>query len=137
MLLAETPEQQSLNLNDPLTFIGLVRKGLSKKVTDVVAEKFAITDREMAHILKISERTFHRYKADTQLDEVATERLLQLLKLYEYGEEVFEDLGRFKAWMRRPLGVLGNNAPFSLLDTAKGFELVNDTLMRIDYGVYA
>lgn len=132
--------QSTLDLfssDSPFVFIAKAREGLLKQEADWAGQSFAISDREMARILSISERSYHRYVADTRLDTVSSERLLQLRNLYRHGEEVFEDVEKFKRWMRRPLTVLGGKAPIELLDTSMGFQLINDELLRIEYGVFA
>jgi putative toxin-antitoxin system antitoxin component (TIGR02293 family) len=40
-------------------------------------------------------------------------------------------------WMRGRVPALGNVTPLSLLDTPAGYQLVIDTLRRIQYGVFA
>lgn len=125
------------SFSSPFLIIEKAKMGLLKDDADQLGKAYSISDREMARILNISERSFHRYKADTKLDTVASERLLQLKNLYDYGIEIFEDEAQFKRWLRRPLRVLGNNSPLELLDTAMGFQIVNDELMRIEYGVFA
>ena len=55
-------------LKNPLDLIELSRKGLSRAAVDLVARKLSLSDRDMARILNISERTFHRYSSDKQLD---------------------------------------------------------------------
>jgi putative toxin-antitoxin system antitoxin component (TIGR02293 family) len=124
-------------LQNPLELIELSRKGISKNAVDVVASKLGLSDREMARILNISERTFHRYTSDTQLDTASTERLLKLMLLYQHGEEVFSNLEDFKPWMRQSMRIFGDKSALELLDTATGFEWVNNVLSRIEFGTYS
>lgn len=124
-------------LQNPLQLIELARRGLPRSVVDMVAQNIGLTDREMARILNISERTLHRYTPSTQLDTPSTERLLKLMLLYQHGEEVFADLNNFKPWMRQPMSLFGNKSALDLLDTATGFELVDNVLTRIEMGVYS
>jgi putative toxin-antitoxin system antitoxin component (TIGR02293 family) len=91
----------------------------------------------MARILNISERTFHRYSPDTQLDTSSTERLLKLMLLYQHGEEVFANLEDFKPWMRQTMRIFGDKSALDLLDTVTGFEWVDNVLSRIEFGTYS
>jgi putative toxin-antitoxin system antitoxin component (TIGR02293 family) len=132
--------KQTLVLNrlqNPLDLIELSRKGLSRAAVDLVAKRIGLTDREMARILNISERTFYRYSPDTQLDTSSTERLLKLMLLYQHGEEVFSDLEDFKPWMRQSMRVFGDKSALDLLDTITGFEWVDNVLSRIEFGTYS
>jgi putative toxin-antitoxin system antitoxin component (TIGR02293 family) len=124
-------------LQNPLDLIELSRKGLSRAAVDLVAKKIGLTDREMARILNISERTFYRYSPDTQLDTSSTERLLKLMLLYQHGEEVFSNLEDFKPWMRQSMRVFGDKSALDLLDTITGFEWVDNVLSRIEFGTYS
>ena len=124
-------------LQNPLELIELSRKGISKSAVDIVAQKIGFSDREMARTLNISERTFHRYTPDIQLDTARTERLLKLMLLYQHGEEVFSNLEDFKPWMRQSMRIFGDKSALELLDTATGFEWVNNVLSRIEFGTYS
>jgi putative toxin-antitoxin system antitoxin component (TIGR02293 family) len=124
-------------LQNPLDLIELSRKGLSRAAVDLVAKRIGLTDREMARILNISERTFYRYSPDTQLDTSSTERLLKLMLLYQHGEEVFSNLEDFKPWMRQSMRVFGDKSALDLLDTITGFEWVDNVLSRIEFGTYS
>lgn len=124
-------------LQNPLDLIEFSRKGLSRAAVDLVAKKLSLTDREMARILNISERTFHRYTPDTQLDTSSTERLLKLMLLYQHGEEVFANLEDFKPWMRQSMRIFGDKSALDLLDTVTGFEWVDNVLSRIEFGTYS
>jgi putative toxin-antitoxin system antitoxin component (TIGR02293 family) len=136
LMTIQTSTQSLAGLSSPMEIIALAKKGLPKRSVDVMAKGVGLTDREMARILNISERTFHRYKSDTILDTAATERLLKLFLLYKKGEEVFEDIEKFKSWVRHQHVLFGEKSPLDMLDTTTGFRLVEDELGRIEYGVY-
>ena len=121
----------------PIQLIEKAKMGLLKQSADELATKFSITDREMGRLLNISERTYHRYKPETRLDMLVSERLMLLNKLFKQGTDVFENIDKFNRWLHRPLQSLGDNTPISLLDTSTGFRLVEDTLTQIEYGIYA
>ncbi|RYC70021.1 type II RES/Xre toxin-antitoxin system antitoxin [Spirosoma sordidisoli] len=114
------------------------RVGVSRAKVDEVARLVGLTDREMARILNVSERTLHRIAPDARLDLNASERLLLLEVLIWHGLDVFDDradvLGR---WLRVPLAELRRQAPVSLLDTVTGFGMVHTVLGRIEHGIYA
>lgn len=125
-----------LTFDDPFLLIEKTREGLTKDDADALAEVYGLTDREMARILNLSERTYHRYKDEARLDVSASDRLLQLKKLLQYGEEVFGERGKFTRWIRRPLRVLGGKTPLELMDTNTGTKLVENTLGRIEHFVF-
>lgn len=125
-----------LTFDDPFLIIEKTREGLTKNDADALAEVYSLNDREMARILNLSERTYHRYKEETRLDVSASDRLLQLKKLLQYGEEVFEEREKFKRWIRRPLRSMYGEAPLALLNTMTGMKIVETALGRIEHSVY-
>lgn len=125
-----------LTFDDPFLLIEKTREGLTKNDADALAEIYGLNDREMARILNLSERTYHRYKEEARLDVSASDRLLQLKKLLQYGEEVFGDRTKFTRWMRHPLRSMYGEAPLNLLNTMTGHQIVESALGRIEYGVF-
>ena len=130
-----------LNLDIPLhnvyDFIELSRNGINKRNLLFLAKKIDFDLKEMAKILHISERTLQRYTAAKKLSPEVSERALQLAKLYCKGEEVFGDLEQFKRWMQYPNMALGMKQPKDLLDTTFGFQLLNEELIKIEYGIFS
>ncbi len=114
------------------------RAGIRRSKADEVAQRVNLTDREMARILNLSERTLHRIQPDARLDSNASERLLLLEALIQHGLDVFDEraevLGR---WLRVPLPELRRQTPIALLDTVTGFGMVHTVLGRIEHGIYA
>lgn len=123
---------------DSFEVIQQARSGLYRGKADEVARTIGLTDKEMAPILNLSERTFHRLRTDELLDNNSSERLLLLEQLLIHGLEVFDGradvLGR---WLRIPLSELRQQAPLTLLDTTTGFGMVHNVLGRIEHGIYA
>lgn len=114
------------------------RAGVDRAKADEVAGLVGLTDREMARILNLSERTLHRIQPDTRLDSNASERLLLLEALIRHGLDVFDERGAVLGrWLRVPLPELRRQAPVSLLDTVTGFGMVHTVLGRIEHGIYA
>lgn len=123
---------------DGFAIVEQTRAGLHRAKADEVARPVGLTDKEMARILNLSERTLHRLRPEARLDSNATERLLLLEVLIRHGLDVFDGradvLGR---WLHGPLPELRRQAPVSLLDTTTGFGLVHTVLGRIEHGIYA
>ncbi len=114
------------------------RAGVNRTKADEVAQLVGLTDKEMARILNVSERTLHRIQPNARLGSNASERLLLLEALLRHGLSVFDEradvLGR---WLRLPLPELRRQAPVALLDTVTGFGMVHTVLGRIEHGIYA
>jgi putative toxin-antitoxin system antitoxin component (TIGR02293 family) len=75
-------------------------------------------------------------KNDT-LSASEQDRLYRTEKVLARTLAVLEDEASAKAWLVQDNRSLGGEAPLSLLDTEAGYELVLDTLGRIEYGIVA
>jgi putative toxin-antitoxin system antitoxin component (TIGR02293 family) len=117
--------------------IELARTGIPKNEVLKMAKHLSFSGKELAIIINLSERTLQRYPDDKKLEKIASEKAIQLAKLYERGNEVWGDLDRFKGWMRHPNPFLGSKTPLEILDTSFGFEMVLDEIGRIEHGILA
>lgn len=137
--LNQSQASPTLNLTEisDLDLIALSKMRLASREMESLAQRLSLSGREIATLLTLSPRTFHRRKPEDLLDQVASERLLMLTKLGDHGFDVFEDQGKFNRWLRRPLRILSNQAPLDILDTSQGIKLVDTILGRIEYGVYS
>ena len=121
----------------PFELIAQSRSGIIHTEVRKVADLLELTIRELATLLSINERTMARRLVAGSLNKVESERLLLLNALAAHGLRVFEDQGKFNRWLRRPLEILENQSPLQMLDTATGFQVVDQILGRIEYGVYS
>ena len=123
---------------DGFAIVDQTREGVLRAKADEVARPIGLTDKEMARILNISERTLHRLRPSERLDTNASERLLLLDVLIRHGLDVFDGRAEvFGRWLHGPLPELRQQAPVALLDTTTGFSMVHTVLGRIEHGVYA
>lgn len=126
------PEQTS-----PFELIAQSRSGIAHAEVREVATLLDLTIRELATLLSMNERTMARRLVTGSLNKVESERLLLLKSLSAHGFRVFENQGKFNRWLRRPLEILEGQSPLQMLDTATGFQVVDQILGRIEYGVYS
>lgn len=117
--------------------LNLARKGVSKKALVSLAKQISLTIQEIAGIMHISERTLQRYTPATLIKTEHAEKAIELARLYQRGTEVFGTMDNFNDWMKTPNYTLNGEAPLNLLDTSIGFELILQTLGRIEYGVFS
>ncbi len=120
-----------------IDFISVIRKGVSKKAMDRLMEITGITPKEMAFIIRVSDRTLRRYKSQTLLNPEQSERVVELARLYSRGEQVFGNLESFKEWMNSTVMALGNKKPKEFLDTSLGINILMDELGKIEHGIFA
>ena len=121
-----------------LALIEQARSGVNISQLRATGARLELPLRELAALLATTERTLaRRLDQPGELNKTESERLLLLQRLADHGTDVFEDQGKFNRWLRRPLPLLGGQSPLELLDTASGFQVVDELLGRIEYGVYS
>jgi putative toxin-antitoxin system antitoxin component (TIGR02293 family) len=82
-----------------------------------------------------AKRMKSRISKNASLSASEQDRIYRADRVWSRAVEVLEDEDAARAWIRRANRSLGGAAPLSLLDTEVGYELVLDTLSRIEYGV--
>jgi putative toxin-antitoxin system antitoxin component (TIGR02293 family) len=72
-----------------------------------------------------------------KMERYALEKVLQMAEVAAKGSEVFEERGKFLAWMNHPNKALDNKSPMSLLNSKFGADMVLDELGGIEHGVFS
>ena len=121
-----------------LTLIDIVRKGISSQDFTKIVDETPFSLSEWAHYLRLSERTLQRAQKEKKaFPSIQSERIVELVMLYQYGVQVFGSKDGFNSWLQAVSVALGGRAPKELLDTQFGISMVKDALGRIEHGVLA
>jgi putative toxin-antitoxin system antitoxin component (TIGR02293 family) len=124
-------------LRNRIDLIELGKIGLTKAELLHLADYLDLTISQIAQLLPIAERTIQRYSDDRHFSPSVSEHILQIAECTAAGIRVFEDKGKFLAWLRHPNRALGQQTPMSMLSSRFGSEMVLDELGRIEYGVFS
>ncbi len=118
--------------------IKLVRDGIAYNDFLEFFNDEPFTEKEWANYLGISTRTLDRYRNGTKsFPSKQSERIIEIKRLLNYGESVFEDRDNFMYWMSTQNIPMGGVVPKELLDTTMGINMVHDQLGRIEHGILA
>jgi putative toxin-antitoxin system antitoxin component (TIGR02293 family) len=121
-----------------LAIIDAVRTGISFNEFEKIVGNAPFSLAEWANYLQLSERTIQRnQKEKKSFQPIQSERIIELIMLYEYGVDVFGDKDNFNVWLKSKSVALGGRTPKELLDTKFGVGMVKDELGRIEHGVLA
>lgn len=121
-----------------LAIIDAVRTGISFNEFEKIVGNAPFSLAEWANYLQLSERTIQRnQKEKKSFQPIQTEKIIELIMLYEYGVDVFGDKDNFNVWLKSKSIALGGRTPKELLDTKFGVGMVKDELGRIEHGVLA
>ncbi len=127
----------SSNTHSPQQSINKSREGIDKIRATKLAEMLNLSIAEICAILHISERTWQRYNFNDKLSPEASEKIIMLANLAKHGEAVFESLKGFNKWLKSNPEILNRETPLSYLDTAFGFQHIDNILGRIEHGIYS
>lgn len=112
--------------------INLLRDGLP---VDVI--------RFLAQLLRLDPTTFSRTigvrglkPGNKKLPRQDGDKIYRTIRALMAASQTF-DFNNARVWLCRPIRSLGGLAPLTFMDTEAGFELVIQTLGRIDHGVVA
>jgi putative toxin-antitoxin system antitoxin component (TIGR02293 family) len=115
------------------------KKPLKKSALMAVTKKFHFSNKQAAAIGGMGLRTYQRQKNTSDLSVSASESVLKLAEVYESGMKAFDNnVTRFVEWLNASIPALNNRRPVDLLMSGRlGAEIVNDELLRIEYGIFA
>ncbi|BAP40975.1 DUF2384 domain-containing protein [Pseudomonas sp. LJDD11] len=127
-------------INDAFELHSLMEKGFpSERVIAFVQSCSEFRDHQVfSRIIGLSDRTLQRrIKNPEPLTAEQTNGAWRLASVLSRAEEVLGERKRALNWMTTPAMGLEGRVPLELLTTQMGFELVEDFLTRMDYGVYS
>ncbi|WP_020606121.1 type II RES/Xre toxin-antitoxin system antitoxin [Spirosoma spitsbergense] len=118
--------------------IEIFKEGLPIESVAFLQNNFGFTNKEMSHILSISESTYQRrIRAKAILTKDETEKAISLSELYAKGIDVFRNKANFENWLQTRIPAIGNQRPADMLDLMIGRQQVMDELNRILHGVFS
>jgi len=111
------------------------KKGLSAKAALDFISISGFSKEEFQETFKTTVKTIQNYATnDLKLDAALSEKLLKSFALFDKGMEVFGSGQAFHQWLNMPSYGLGNQVPFDLMDTITGISLIEEELIRIEFG---
>jgi putative toxin-antitoxin system antitoxin component (TIGR02293 family) len=121
---------------DTFALISKMRSGIPARTIPRIAANLGLSQEKLFDLLRLPKSTVKgRISADGKLSPTEQDRVYRAEKVFSRAMQVLEDDAAAKAWLSRPNRTLGGEVPLSLLDTEVGYELVLDTLGRIEFGV--
>lgn len=120
-------------LDTDLAIISEARRGVDTGMLWDFLKSIKSTKTEFEEYLPTSLKTFSRKKI---LDESTGERVLNIIRVFRAGEQLFGDVSRFKDWLRRYHPMLGDE-PRSFLNTTTGCQVILDEIRRSQHGIMA
>ena len=121
---------------DAYEIISKMRVGMPARAVPGVASNLGLSQDRLLDLLRLPKSTVKgRISVDGLLSATEQDRVYRAENILSCAVRVLEDDVAARAWVSRPNRALGGEVPLALLDTEAGYELVMDTLGRIEYGV--
>lgn len=125
-------------IESPYDFIHIASKGINANVILNFRKYFNISRDFTASMLSVSEPTLYRWtKANKNLSRNYSIQLFEIVDMFIYGSEVFDNKEKFFKWLNLPNTALGGFEPQELIEIPGGISKVKDILGRIEHGVYS
>ena len=133
---AESAFQAGAFRGDASELIRKMRAGTPARIIPDMAARLGLSQDRLFDTLKLPKSTMKaRISDDALLSSAEQDRIYRAEKVWARALGVLEDEQSARRWIVRENRSLGGEAPLSLLDTEAGYELVLDTLGRIEYGI--
>lgn len=121
---------------DTYKVITNMRSGTPASVIPEMASRLGISQDGLFTVLGLPKSTMKsRISKNDVLSGSEQDRVYRAHRVWSRAVEVLEDEDSARKWISRENRSLGGEVPLALLDTEVGYELVLDTLARIEYGV--
>ncbi len=134
-MLHETPAVYQSLYASPISLLNSSKKGLAAKAALDFLNLSGFSQEQFQETFKTSVKTIQNYnRNELKLDAALSEKLLKSFALFEKGIEVFGSAREFSNWLYQPAFGLGNQIPFGMMDTITGIGLIEEELIRMEYG---
>ncbi len=121
--------------SDDISLLNQSKKGLDAKAALDFLSLSGFTQDEFQETFKTTVKTIQNHVTrELTLDASLSEKLLKSFALFDKGAEIFGSASNFHQWLNTPAYGLGNQLPFDLMDTITGIRLIEEELIRIEFG---
>ncbi|MDB4016138.1 DUF2384 domain-containing protein [Flavobacteriaceae bacterium] len=117
-------------------YMELIRSGIKSSSIASFLKHSSLSQKQLSKIIHLSERTLQRNSPEKLLDIGASEKLIELCRLFHKDITVFNNKEKLLLWINRP-NPLNNQTPLELMETSLGMDIVLDELIKIEQGVFS
>ena len=125
---------EQLQTGPDLETVRLIRDGLPPEILQLAAQSLNVQPENLCAMLRIRQP---KSMPGARLSKSDGGKILTAILALREATRTLESVTGAKQWLLRPLRSLGGAAPLSLLDTPAGFELVRQTMRRVEHGICA
>ena len=115
----------------------MMKAGLGSEAITHFIEHSTLSQKELARLLNVSERTIQRLLPEQTISFTSSEKLIELARLFHKGIEVFGGKEKFLNWLHRENIAFRGEKPIDLMVASLGIDMVYDELTRIEHGIFS
>ena len=120
---------------DDVSLLTCSKKGLNAKAALDFLSLSGFSQDEFQETFKTTVKIIQNHVTrELTLDSALSEKLLKSFALFDKGIAIFGSAKNFHQWLNSPAYGLGSQLPFDLMDTITGIRLIEEELIRIEYG---
>ncbi|HEY8780186.1 MAG TPA: MbcA/ParS/Xre antitoxin family protein [Mucilaginibacter sp.] len=120
---------------DDISLLNRSKKGLNAKAALDFLSLSGFTQDEFQETFKTTVKTIQNHVTrELTLDAALSEKLLKSFALFDKGVDIFGSAKSFHQWLSTSSYGLGNQLPFDLMDTITGIQLIEEELIRLEFG---
>lgn len=124
-----------VDIMSPMGYLSIVRSGVSGKKLKAITK--LIEERELiARSIGTAPSSLSKSYQSKRLSSIATDTLIDILRVYVQAAIIYESVNLAKEWMRSSIPALGGEIPTNILDSHAGCEIVRLALRRMEFGEY-
>jgi putative toxin-antitoxin system antitoxin component (TIGR02293 family) len=124
--------------DDDFALAALVEKGIPVQMFRGLSAKLNLAPTVLAVMVGFAPRTAaRRLSGNARLKPTETERTVRIARLLYKAEDLFGGREEASAWFNRPLDAFNGKSPLEMCRTEPGARAVEQTLGRIEHGVFS
>lgn len=123
--------------NSRYNYWKMLKEGLRSETITHFMEHSTLSQKELARLLNVSDRTLQRLIPEQVISFTTSEKLIELARLFYKGIEVFGENEVFLSWLHRENTALNREKPIDLMVASLGIDMVYDELERIEHGIFS
>ncbi len=127
-----------LDIRSPDELIEKLNKGFATDTFDILRRELGVTVERLIELIDISRKTLDRRKKIRRFGEAESERVYRYAKLFDLAKDLFGgDRKKARKWFHAPNISLGGETPLDYAKTEPGAQIVEDLIIRLEYGEIA
>ena len=127
-----------IKASDRLELSDRVQAGFPFKSFTILTRSMEVTNKELAELVQISNRTLHRRQKEGKLKADESGRLLRFARIFTCAVDLFEgDKPAAQNWLSSDNRALKGESPLEASRTEEGAREVENLITRLEHGVFS